>query len=220
MVAFPLFPCCVDAAASSVCVSFVLQVLMLTVATFASEDAFISVYLSAAIVMTSLVLHMYLWPYAERLLNWLTAMVLGCVLGTQYLSLLYWYAPQWSVPITAALLLLNGATALLLVAALFRASLPKEKLCRLLRRGRRRRRLQALRDGRPPPVGASEVIMLAHASGNGRGKGGTSLAGGLAKQPLQSVSTAWTDNPLGAAAQGSHNTSTGGQQQEDWAAAR
>ena len=87
----PLSPCfcfCVAAPGSSAFMTHH-QVLMLTVATFASEDAFISVYLSAAIVMASLVLHVYLWPYAERLLNWLTAMVLGCVLGTQYLSLLY-----------------------------------------------------------------------------------------------------------------------------------
>ena len=166
---------------------------MLTVATFASEDAFISVYLSAAIVMASLVLHMYLWPYAERLLNWLTAMVLGCVLGTQYLSLLYWYAPQWSVPITVALLLLNGATALALVAALLRASLPRKKLCR-------GRRLPPAGGGRPPPVGASDIIMLAHVSGGGKGNKATAPAGGLPRQPLRAGSTAWTDNPIGTAA--------------------
>ena len=190
---------------------------MLTVATFASDDAFISVYLSAAIVMASLVLHMYLWPYAERLLNWLTAMVLGCVLGTQYLSLLYWYASQWSVPITVTLLLLNGATALTLVAALLRASLPRKKLCRLLRRGRRRR-LQALGGSRPPPVGASDIIMLAHVSGGGNGNEATAPAGGLPRQPVPVRFTAWTDNPLGVASAHVARNSPRGSQQEEGAA--
>ena len=183
---------------------------MLTVATFASEDAFISVYLSAAIVMASLVLHMYLWPYAERLLNWLTAMVLGCVLGTQYLSLLYWYAPQWSVPITVALLLFNGATALALVAALLHASLPKSKLCR-------GRRLPAAGGGRPSPVGASNIIMLAHVSGASKGNKANAPAGGLQRQPLRAGSTAWTDNPLGAAAAHAARNPPTGLQQEDGA---
>ena len=97
------------------------KVLMLTVATFASEDDFVSVYLSAAIVTASLLLHVYMWPYAAALLNWLTVTMLLCVLGTQYLSLLYWYNPNLSTPITAVLLLLNGVTLLLLLAAFLRA---------------------------------------------------------------------------------------------------